>query len=128
MNRIQRKRTKGFKLPEGTICITRGTKWGNPMKVRPWKGTDFGCIYVQDFTDRKLWHRTNFYGTVPDMLVVFKKMMEGVQFGDKHLQVWSGYLSKLDLSELEGHDLACFCKEGKPCHGDVYIELLNKNK
>ena len=30
-NRIQRKRTKGFKLPPGTICISRPSKWGNPF-------------------------------------------------------------------------------------------------
>ena len=27
--RIQRKRTKGFKLPTNTKCVNRGTKYGN---------------------------------------------------------------------------------------------------
>ncbi|MBA4852047.1 DUF4326 domain-containing protein [Emticicia sp. BO119] len=31
--RIQRKRTKGFKLPANTVCVTRGTRWGNPFKI-----------------------------------------------------------------------------------------------
>lgn len=31
--RVQRKRTKGFKLPPNTVCVTRGTKWGNPYTV-----------------------------------------------------------------------------------------------
>ena len=31
--RIQRKRTKGFKLPPNTVCVPRGTKWGNPFKI-----------------------------------------------------------------------------------------------
>ena len=31
--RIQRTRTKGSKLPPGTVCCTRGTKWGNPFFV-----------------------------------------------------------------------------------------------
>lgn len=31
--RIQRKRTKGFKLPPNTVCVTRGTKWGNPYRI-----------------------------------------------------------------------------------------------
>jgi len=31
--RIQRKRTKGFKLPPGCICCTRPGKWGNPFKA-----------------------------------------------------------------------------------------------
>lgn len=28
--RIQRKRTKGFKLPDGCVYVGRPTKWGNP--------------------------------------------------------------------------------------------------
>ena len=29
--RIQRKRTKGWKMPENTIYVGRPTKWGNPF-------------------------------------------------------------------------------------------------
>ena len=29
--RIQRKRTKGWKMPENTIYVGRGSKWGNPF-------------------------------------------------------------------------------------------------
>ena len=28
--RIQRKRTKGWRMPEGAVCVTRPTVWGNP--------------------------------------------------------------------------------------------------
>lgn len=28
--RIQRKRTSGWRLPDGAICVTRPGKWGNP--------------------------------------------------------------------------------------------------
>src|SRR5690349_95730 len=31
--RIQRKRTKGWKMPPGVIYVGRPTKWGNPYKV-----------------------------------------------------------------------------------------------
>lgn len=30
--RIQRKRTKGWRLPVGAIVVTRPTKWGNPWR------------------------------------------------------------------------------------------------
>ena len=33
MKLIQRKRTKGWRMPKGAIFIGRGTKWGNPFKV-----------------------------------------------------------------------------------------------
>ena len=32
--RVQRKRTKGFKLPPNTVCVTRGTPWGNPFSAK----------------------------------------------------------------------------------------------
>ena len=31
MKRIQRKRTKGWKMPENTKYVGRPTKWGNPF-------------------------------------------------------------------------------------------------
>lgn len=31
--RIQRKRTKGWKMPEGTVYVGRPTQWGNPFAV-----------------------------------------------------------------------------------------------
>ena len=31
--RIQRKRTKGWRMPEGAVYVGRGTKWGNPYRV-----------------------------------------------------------------------------------------------
>ncbi len=29
--RIQRKRTKGWRMPEGAVYVGRGSKWGNPF-------------------------------------------------------------------------------------------------
>jgi hypothetical protein len=31
--RIQRKRSKGWRMPEGVVYVGRPTKWGNPYKV-----------------------------------------------------------------------------------------------
>lgn len=30
-----------------------------------------------------------------------------------------------DLSELRGKNLACWCREGAPCHADVLLEIAN---
>jgi len=30
------------------------------------------------------------------------------------------------LPQLRGKDLACWCKEGTPCHGDVLLEMANQ--
>jgi hypothetical protein len=31
----------------------------------------------------------------------------------------------LNLSELRGKNLACWCKSGAPCHADVLLEIAN---
>jgi len=33
--RIQRKRTKGWKMPANTVYVGRGSAWGNPYKISP---------------------------------------------------------------------------------------------
>jgi hypothetical protein len=32
---------------------------------------------------------------------------------------------RLNLDEIRGKDLACFCQEIEPCHADVLIEFCN---
>ena len=34
--RIQRKRTKGWRMPANTVYVGRPTKWGNPFTVATW--------------------------------------------------------------------------------------------
>ena len=34
--RIQRKRTKGWKMPPNTVYVGRPTTWGNPFTVKEW--------------------------------------------------------------------------------------------
>ena len=45
--RIQRKRTKGWRLPPNTVCVTRPGKWGNPFDFRSsdccWLALSYGC-------------------------------------------------------------------------------------
>jgi hypothetical protein len=36
--RIQRKRTKGWRMPPNTVCVTRPRKWGNPLRVGMYVG------------------------------------------------------------------------------------------
>ncbi|MBN7571273.1 DUF4326 domain-containing protein [Mycobacteroides abscessus] len=45
--RIQRKRTAGWRMPEGSIYVGRPTKWGNPYVAGPGRpllaGHDLVC-------------------------------------------------------------------------------------
>lgn len=45
--RIQRKRTKGWRMPENTVYVGRPSKWGNPFKLVA------GLIYVNAGYRRK---------------------------------------------------------------------------
>ena len=38
------------------------------------------------------------------------------------LEVTAGHL---DLEELHGKDLMCWCKPGAPCHGDILLKKAN---
>lgn len=31
--RIQRRRTRGWRMPEGAVYVGRGSKWGNPYRI-----------------------------------------------------------------------------------------------
>jgi hypothetical protein len=110
MKRVQRKRTKGFRLPENTKCVNRGTKWGNPFKV------------VQS---GNIW-------TIKDK----NGIQHGGTFGTKDeasamaVHYYSGWVDKkiasgdLDLKELKGKNLACFCSLTSPCHADYLLKLV----
>ena len=50
--RIQRKRTKGWKMPENTVYVGRPTKWGNPHR---WGGKDLQVRMYRQTIDGNLW-------------------------------------------------------------------------
>lgn len=91
--RIQRKRTKGYRMPENTVSVARPGFFGNPFKV----GNDTGGQYAVDLYQQWLTDTSEGRFTV-------KKAKE----------------------ELKGKNLACFCKEGEPCHGDVLLKIANE--
>ncbi|PZR55279.1 hypothetical protein DNL40_02600 [Xylanimonas oleitrophica] len=100
--RIQLRRTKGWRKPEGAIVVTRGTKWGNPFVITHVVPTEWWVMDVK-YADATSAHEASvdryreYLPTVPD----------------------------LDVTELAGHDLACWCPLDQPCHADVLLELAN---
>lgn len=120
--RVQRKRTKGYKLPKNTKCVNRGTKWGNPIKLMG------DQIYIDASYRRKIlnpwvWYRL---GDIDDVIFLYQKLWDGTKFQNQDLQYWADKFKELDLKELKGKNLACFCSLDKKCHADVLIELANK--
>lgn len=86
--RIQRKRSRGWRMPPGAIYVGRPTKWGNPVRRGAAKPDTLLYLYEQH---------------------VLKRVRAGA----------------LDLGELSGKTLVCWCKPGDPCHADVLLRLAN---
>jgi hypothetical protein len=90
--RIERKRTKGYRLPAGAVCISRPSRWGNPFRV-----DEHG---------------------LEEALRLYRAYLHAMPREALHAL----------LAPLRGKDLACWCKEGQPCHGDILLELANANR
>lgn len=105
--RIQRKRAKGWRMPEGAVYVGRPTKWGNP---NDWREYEIRQGDVPWDVDPKS----------------FARQLAADQF---RADLSDGVLtvSVADIrSELRGKDLACWCPLGQRCHADVLLELANK--
>jgi len=112
--RIQRKRIKGWRLPENAVSITRPGKFGNPFKKGQWFKRGFrGMTYARCLSDEPR-HREGF--------TLIETDEEAIEWFRWYVTTTN---NEKKLAALKGKDLACWCKEGKPCHGDVWIELAN---
>lgn len=120
MKRIQRKRTKGWRMPKNAIYIGRPSKWGNPIRLNG------DCIYIDASYRRKILSPWVFYnvGDIDDVLHLYWHIIHGTRFTDKDLQYWSDKFKENDINELRSKDLVCWCSLKEKCHGDILIELL----
>lgn len=106
--RIQRKRTKGWKMPEGAVYVGRGCgmPWGNPWRVE--------SAEEAGYKD-------------PQTMVVyaFRKWLEGDPDWQRPAPDMQRDFILANLGSLRGKDLACWCRLDQACHADVLLELAN---
>lgn len=108
--RIQRQRTKGWKMPPNTVSVTRPGRWGNRFKV--------GEV-VQRFSKEKICE-TFTIKTNAEAVACYREYIEG------HLaNPPAARIIRESFEELRGKNLACFCALDQPCHADVLLELAN---
>lgn len=100
--RIQLRRSKGWKLPENTVVVSRPSKWGNPFPI---KGV------AAHLAPASAWVVLQ-YGFWIDRLDYFA----GKPAPPTHDEI---------RDALRGKNLACWCKLGDPCHADVLLEIAN---
>ena len=108
--RIQRKRSKGWRMPENTVYVGRPSRWGNWFPFYEFI-QDGGDLYsarekVRDLFEDNLEEMIGSGDCLP------------INGEDLTIEEW--------LAPLRGKDLACWCPLDHPCHADVLLRLVNK--
>lgn len=120
--RIQLRRTKGWRKPVGTVVVSRPSKWGNPFRVvqEPGNGTCLRGI----LEERGEWTNIGGLANIYAKSLYRRALVEGRL----------AYSVDDVVRELRGRDLACWCAVGQerqpwwhetPCHGDVLLDIAN---
>lgn len=97
--RIQRRRTKGWRMPEGAIYVGRPTAFGND-----WSMHDAFIRGIRDEREQRAWAVREYRN---DLL----NWLQNPSFAAK-------------VATLRGKDLVCWCPVDQPCHADVLLKLL----
>ena len=120
--RIQQRRTKGWRKPENTVSVARPSKWGNPITITAEDCTEVdaaGVCYVvrnSSIRNRPVTHEADMRSARE---VAVKTFRAGVLNG------LFGYGIGEVRARLRGKNLMCFCPLDQPCHADVLLELAN---
>lgn len=114
--RIQRKRTKGFKLPKNTVYVGSPSEFGNPFIV----GEEMPLDILHEL------------GYEVEGILEDKEaggiLCNSVKEALKYYEKWLNHNTYLfyKAKELRGKNLACWCKIGEPCHADILLKLANE--
>ena len=133
--RIQRQRTKGWRMPEGAVYVGRPTIWGNPFEA--YKCPCCGYWDVRD--DNGVTYLVNHeYVRLPSIradrgtwTTKAQANREAARLYNDEATYWLGgwETTRPDLHAalpmLAGRDLACWCPLDQPCHADVLLEIAN---
>ena len=138
--RIQRKRTRGWRMPEGAVYVGRGSKFGNPFEYR----TPQGLVRYRpeapeewEYEGRISAHGAThpYYGpdgTVTDYRVRYATRGELVRMYRRTILDPDRGMLGADpsngghlLTYWTGKALSCWCAPDLPCHADVLLELAN---
>lgn len=106
IERLQRSRKAGSKLPEGTLVVTRPTIWGNP-----WEGPDAVFAY-------KLFCEQVIGGS--EYITAMESTLRIKRVFSRPIEQWKMLRSEmLGLQRSGVTHVACWCSLDKGCHADV---------
>lgn len=109
--RIQRRRTKGWRMPDGAVYVGRPTRWGNPLPGSL-KGLTTGQVVA------------GFRALVTLRFATFDTVEQYITVDATDVAQPVPTVDEI-REHLAGKDLVCWCPEGQPCHADVLLELAN---
>jgi hypothetical protein len=111
--RIQRSRKQKQVSPNGLpiVYVGRPSKWGNPYFIKKLIGWGDGLwqVFNQTFVDQPL--------------ITFGTKEEAVRYC---VQMFKRYSRKINVTELKGKNLSCWCPLDCKCHADILLELSNR--
>lgn len=112
--RIQLRRTRGWRMPVGAIKVDRSSSFGNPYKVSEAKPLDGKPV------DKPWWVESDSY-------VWMFATKDEAQAASVRLfrETMTEHMKERVRLSLKGSNLACWCRPGTPCHADVLIEIAN---
>lgn len=113
--RIQLRRTKGWRKPEGAIVVARPTNWGNPFTIAG--ALESGFAATEDAA------RALCVDAFRSVVTLGLRSEWWFIYGAARIEWMRDH-----LSHLRGHDLACWCPLDQPCHADVLLELANRSE
>ena len=122
--RIQRKRTRGWRAPNGATYVGRGTPFGNPWAVTR---TNTGTGWAVQWAGHANQHRPiglNDFVPANDQNDAHKLAVE-------LYETWvhaHPTLRERIRRDLTGRDLMCWCAEPLACHVDVLLPLANPER
>ncbi|NKS56183.1 DUF4326 domain-containing protein [Rhodococcus hoagii] len=148
--RIQRQRTKGWRMPDGAVYVGRGSRYGNPFTLGGPNGLacvpgavtgadweyedristagmrhDFfhggGRVTPCEVRNLSRTEAVSLYREVLTKDVVHIRDPRWIRVGPRDNPVTIEGLRR----ELAGRDLACWCPLSSPCHADILLELAN---
>lgn len=115
--RIQLKRTAGWRMPADTVKVDRTTRWGNHFRVIACEDGSFE-VRVRD---------QHFDEPEARALTLPEAMGAAVRVYADWLHGPFGTIRRTQAkADLRGLNLACWCKPDAPCHADVLLEVANE--
>lgn len=117
--RLQRKRTKGYRLPPDAVYVGRPSRWGNPFIIgQPYlTSPTLGGFRVITYREPGTYE----HGVVVDICA--DRAQAVAWFREFYAELDE---PERDVTPLRGRDLACWCEPSSPCHADVLLELANR--